>query len=93
MRVFAQILLSVWILWVNSGSGDDATINLGRWFVYDGYDSRLECHKARTTLMQKTLKEFGGAWKMKDYTLSSRNGTQSLKYYYHCLPAELDPRP
>jgi len=65
----------------------------GRWNVYDGYDSRVECDKARTTLMQKTLKDFGGAWKMEDQSLSAKDGGQSLKYYYHCLPAELDPRP
>lgn len=93
MRALSWILVSGWVLWINSGHGDEFTLNQGLWAVYDGYESRSDCNKARTTLMQKALKELGGAWKADDIFISSKDGSQTLKYKFHCLPAELDPRP
>ncbi len=97
MRHSATILLSGWVLWVNSGYGDEFALGKTKWSVNEAYESRSDCIKARTTLMQEVLKSLVDLGEEahvsgQSLTSTSQDGRPHIVQYY-CLPAEVDPRP
>jgi hypothetical protein len=85
------------VLWIEVGSLE--RLGPSVWKIEDAWESRADCHQARTQVMEtakQNLTQTGGEVTLdpeKNYlSVKHKDGKHSF-FRYYCLPDGVDPRP